>query len=126
MKNDAPTGTTSTTGSRPGPVDAALLILGLVIALTLAGPLLPSSEGQIVFGIVCAGIASIAAAGLYVLRRWGYIMTIIVAALLVLLDAPAVFVASTPLLKVAAATVVVACVATLLLVTRPEARAAYR
>jgi hypothetical protein len=64
-------------------VNSALLILGLVIVLSGAGPLLPSSEGDIAFGIVAALIGLIAAAGLFALRRWGYVMTIVVAALTV-------------------------------------------
>ena len=126
MDTGAAVGTRSTAGSRPRSVNSAVLILGLVIVLSGAGPLLPSSEGDIAFGIVAALIGLIAAAGLFALRRWGYVMTIVVAALTVVLDAPAVFVASTPFLKVTAAAIVIACVVIIVLVTRPEARDAYR
>ena len=126
MDTGAAVGTRSTAGSRPRSVNSAVLILGLVIVLSGAGPLLPSSEGDIAFGIVAALIGLIAAAGLFALRRWGYVMTIVVAALTVVLDAPAVFVASTPFLKVTAAAIVVACVLIIFLVTRQEARDAYR
>jgi hypothetical protein len=126
MAQGAPGEVQSSTGSRPRSVNSALLILSLVIVLSLAGPLLPSSEGEITFGIVSALIGLIAAAGLFALRRWGYVMTIVVAGLTVLLDAPAVFVASTPFLKVTAAAIVVACVLTIVLVNRQEARDAYR
>ena len=126
MDTGAAVGTRSTAGSRPRSVNSAVLILGLVIVLSGAGPLLPSSEGDIAFGIVAALIGLIAAAGLFALRRWGYVMTIVVAALTVLLDVPAVFVASTPFLKATAAAIVVACVLIIVLVTRQEARDAYR
>jgi uncharacterized membrane protein (DUF2068 family) len=126
MTQGAPVGTRSATGSRPRSVNSALLILGLVIVLTVAGPLLPSSEGEVVFGVVAGLIGMIAAAGLFALRRWGYIMTLVVAALTVLLDAPAVFVASTAFLKATAAVIVLACVLILVFVTRQEARDAYR
>ena len=125
MDTGAAVGTRSTAGSRPRSVNSALLILGLVIVLSGAGPLLPSSEGDIAFGVVSALIGLIAAAGLFALRRWGYVMTIVVAALTVLLDAPAVFVASTPFLKVTAAAIVIACVLIIFLVTQQEARDAY-
>ena len=126
MTSGGAAGTTSTAGSRPRSVDAALLILGLVIVLSVAGPLLPSSEGEIAFGMVAALIGLIAAAGLLARRKWGYILTIAFAGLTALLDAPAVLVASTAFLKATAALVVLACVLVIVLVTRQEAREAYR
>lgn len=126
MNSRSRTGTESDETLRPQAVSRALVALAVVIVIDVAGPLLPSSEGDIAFGVIAAAVTVIAAAGLWRLRRWGYIMTIVVAALNVLLDAPAVFVGSTALVKVSAAVSTVAGLAIIWLVTRPEARRAYR
>jgi hypothetical protein len=47
----------------------------LVIVADLVGQLLPSSEGDIAFGIVAALIAAVAAAGLWTVRWSRYVMT---------------------------------------------------
>lgn len=126
MTRNSPNRGMSTTTMRPRPVTLALGLLALVIVANIAGPLLPSSEGEIGFGIVSALIAIVAAWGLSTLRRWGLIMTIVVAALNVLLDAPAVVAGSTAIIKVVAGLTALACAAVIVLVTRPAARAAYR
>ena len=126
MNNDPPPGRNPRTAVRPKAVTRAVLLFGLVIILNVAGPLLPSSEGEVAFGVVSAVLAIVAAAGLWMLRRWGYIAAVVVAGLNVLLDLPAIFVVSTGLLKIAGAVVVLVCVLIIVLVTRPEARRAYR
>lgn len=90
MKDAAPVGTKSATASRPPSVNWALLVLGVAIVLNVTGPLLPSSQGELGFGIVVALVTLVAAGGLFAVRRWGYIMAIVVAALNVLFNAPAV------------------------------------
>jgi hypothetical protein len=47
----------------------------LVIVADLVGQLLPSSEGDIAFGIVAALIAAVAAAGLWTVHWSRYVMT---------------------------------------------------
>ncbi len=88
MKSQLRTGTKSEASSRPPAVSQALVGLAVVIVIDVAGPLLPSSAGDIAFGVIAAAVTVIAATGVWRLRRWGYIMTIVVAALDVLLDAP--------------------------------------
>ena len=112
--------------SRPQPVTVALVLFALVIIGNIVGPLLPSSDGEIVFGIVSALIGIVAASGLWRLRKWGCIASVVVAALNLLLDAPAIAVTSSTPAKVGAALSVLACFAIIVLVTRPEARRAYR
>jgi hypothetical protein len=117
---------TTSTATPPQPVVTACLLVVFVLATAIAGPLLPSSEGNIVFGTVACLVTAVAAAGLWSLRRWGFIATVVVSALTFLSDAPAIAVGSTGLIKVWAALSVVACGLIILLVTRPDARRAYR
>jgi len=100
--------------------------LGLIIITHIAGPLLPSSQGDIVFGIVAALIASVAAAGLWMLRRWGFIASVVVAALTLLSDTPAIAVGATGVIKALAGLSVLACALIIVLATRKEGRRAYR
>ncbi len=117
---------TSAVAQRPRPVTLALGLLALVVASNIAAPLLPGSEGEIAFGIVAAVITSLAGVGLARLRRWGYIATIVVAALNILLNVPAFAVVEGALVTVAVAVFVVTSALIIVLVTRPEARRAYR
>lgn len=126
MNLNSPNRATSTATMRPQPVKLASALLALVIVSNIVGPLLPSSEGEIGFGVVAALIASVAAWGLWSLRRWGLVMTIVVATLNVLLDGPGVAVGPTGALKVWAGLSALVSGGVIVLVTRPEARAAYR
>ena len=58
-------------GDSPPTGDGRRPTHAFVLATDLAGPLLPSSEGNIVFGIVACLVKGVAAAGLWNLRRWG-------------------------------------------------------
>ncbi len=111
--------------THPQPIRIALVLCGALAAIDIAGPLLPSSEGEVAFGIVAAVLVVVAAIGLSRMRRWGYVGAIVVAALHILTDAPAIAVAESPLLKVMAGVAVAVCLALIVLVTRPEARHAY-
>lgn len=108
--------------ARPHPVTVALGGLVLLVIGNVAGPLLPSSEGDIAFGVVSALIAIVAAWGLWAMRRWGRVMTIVVAALNFVSDAPAVVAGSTALIKVVAGLTVFVCVLIIGCLTRPDAR----
>lgn len=110
---------------RPQPVALACALSAVVVLADLTGPLLPDSEGNIVFGIVAALITSTAAAGLWMLRRWGFIASIVVAVLNLLQWAPAIVIATAPPVRVAAGLTVVACVLIIILVSRREARQTY-
>ena len=112
--------------ARPVPITVALILFLLVIVSNVIGPLLPSSEGEVVFGIVSALIGLVALVGLWLLRKWGLIATIVVAALNLLLDVPAVVAASSAPIKLVAAVHALLCLAIIVLVSRPEARRAYR
>lgn len=126
MTNDSATGAMTSAVARPQPVTLACLLFGLVIITDIAGPLLPSSEGDIVFGIVAALITSVAAAGLWMLRRWGFIASVVVTALSLLSNAPAIAAGATGVIKAWAGLSVLACALIIVLATRKEARRAYR
>ena len=104
--------------ARPQRVTVACTLVVLLAALNIVGPLMPKSEGDIGFGIVSALIALVAAWGVATLRRWGRVVTIVVAILNVLCDAPAVAIGSTVLIKVVAAATVLGWVAVLVLLGR--------
>lgn len=76
---------------RPAPVIVAAVLLALCIVGDLVGPLLPGSEGAPVVGFVLTVIGIVALVGLWLLRRWGYIATLVVAVLNVLLAIPEMF-----------------------------------
>src|SRR5688500_4098966 len=70
---------------RPQQVTLAALLLVFVALFFFAGPLLPGSEGVIAFGVVAGALTLVAAAGLGSVRRWGYVMALIVAGLTIAL-----------------------------------------
>ena len=112
--------------TRPAQATWAVLLLVLVAAIDITGPLLPGSDGEVVFGAVAALLTLIAAAGLWAARRWGYVMTIVVAGLTVLLALPPLFVEISPALKSVAVVQGAAAAAVIVLAARPATRDAYR
>jgi hypothetical protein len=110
--------------ARPLPVTVALVLFLLVVG-NVIGPLLPSSEGEVVFGIVSALIGLMALVGLWLLRKWGFIATIVVAALNLLSDVPAGVAAASAPIKLLATVHALLCAAIIVLVSRPEARRAH-
>ena len=121
MSTRSSTSNASTRRGRPRWVTRAAGLVVLLAVMNVVGPLMPMSHGDIGFGIGSALIALGAAWALATLRRWGRVMTIVVAVLNVLSDAPAVAVGSTVLIKVVAGTTVLGWVAVLVLVARPAA-----
>lgn len=121
MSTRSSTSNASTRRGRPRWVTRAAGLVVLLAVMNVVGPLMPMSHGDIGFGIGSALIALGAAWALATLRRWGRVMTIVVAVLNVLSDAPAVAVGSTVLIKVVAGATVLGWVAVLVLVARPAA-----
>lgn len=109
--------------TRPQPVTLACVLFAFVIVTDIAGPLLPSSEGDIGFGIVAALLTGVAAIGLWRLRRWGFIASLVVATLTLVADAPVIAIGGTWLIKVWATFAVLACALTIVLVTRIQKEA---
>jgi hypothetical protein len=120
MSTTSPVDNDATALARRQRVTVACTLVVLLAALNIVGPMMPKSEGDIGFGIVSALIALVAAWGLATLRRWRRVVTIVVAVLSVLSDAPAVAVGSTVLIKVVAAATVLGWVAVLVLLGPPN------
>src|SRR5438309_1835640 len=82
---------------RPVTVTIAVVLSVLVIIVNFATPALPSGSGDdkvptsvIVVGIVLALLGIPAAVGLWMLRKWGFIATIVVTAVNLILAAPGI------------------------------------
>ena len=80
--------------SRPMPVTVAAILMILISLVGLPGPLLPGSEdvpGVVIYGGIVLGIVGlVAAVGLWMLKKWGFWLTIVVSVLNVLSAAPGV------------------------------------
>jgi hypothetical protein len=102
----------------------------LLIVANLAGFALPTN-GQsvpafVVVSTIVLSVAGIPAAiGLWMLLRWGYILTLVVMALNLLTGLPGIPAGPTAAIKVFSALFVVVSAVILVLATRPEARRAY-
>jgi|SRR5215207_4291556 len=109
---------------RPLPVTVAAIIQALFSLLSLPGPLLPGSEGVpavvLYLGIVQSGIGLVASAGLWMLKKWGLWLTIIVNALGALSAAPGVVAAPNAALQAAAIAGVVVSALIIVLVVLPS------
>ena len=114
--------------ARPLPVTVAAVLLALFSLLNLIFPLLPT-EGVPVFvvflGVVLGVVGLIAAAGLWMLKRWAMWPTIIVSVVGILSAAPGLTAAPTALLRVLATVGVVGSALIILLVVLPNSRRAY-
>ena len=75
---------------RPLPVAIAVVLLALFSVLNFISPLLPTDYPTIVLflGGALGVVGLLAAAGLWQMRRWGLLLTIIVSVLNILLAAP--------------------------------------
>ena len=121
--------------SRPPTVTVAAVVLALSSVLfNLAFPLWANAvprggesvPAMVVFLAVGLGVAGLAAAaGLWLLRRWGVWLTLIVCVLSVLDAAPGVAGAPNAALRVAAAVVVVVFALVVVLVVLPTSRRAF-
>ena len=115
--------------SRPLQVTVASVLLGLLSLLNLVGPLLPGSEGipaGVIYLAVVLGVAGlVAAAGLWMLKRWGAWLAVVVSALNLLSAAPGVAFPSNGALWVAAMVTVLVCALIIVLVLVPASRRAF-
>jgi hypothetical protein len=116
--------------ARPTIVTTAVALSVLLIVANLAGFALPT-DGQsvpafVVVSTIVLSVAGIPAAiGLWMLRRWGYILTLVVMALNLLTGLPGIPAGPTAAIKVFSALFAVVSAAIIVLATRPEARRAY-
>ena len=114
--------------TRPLPVTIAAILLVLFSLVNLLSPLLPM-EGVPAFvvylGVVLGVAGLLAAAGLWMLKRWALWLAIVVSVLNILSAAPGLAFAPTPMLRVAATVTVVGFALVILLVVLPGSRSAY-
>lgn len=113
---------------RPLSVTIAAVLLALFSVLNLAFPLFPM-EGIPAFivysGVVLGVFGLVAVAGLWTLKRWSTVLTIVVAVLNILSAAPSFAFAPTPELLVSAIVTVVGFALIIVLVVLPASRRAY-
>lgn len=119
---------------RPMPVTIAVVLSALLIIGGFASLALPPSSGAeklpTFVNIIIVAILSIvgiaAAVGLWQLRRWGFVSTVILTALDLLSLLVGIAVRPSIGIKILESVGVLVCAAILVLVTRPEARRAYQ
>jgi hypothetical protein len=114
--------------SRPTSVTAAAVLLGILSLLNLLGPLLPSEgvPAVVVYGGIVLGIVGLlAAGGLWVLKRWGVWLAVVVSALNLLSAAPGIPFGPNAALRVAATVTVVVSALIIVLVVIPASRRAF-
>lgn len=123
----------SAPSARPMPITVAVALSVLLILGNLAAPAFPQGSGDdkvptfiIVTGVFLGLVGIAAAVGLWQLRRWGMILTIVVSAVNLLSAAPGIAFGPNAVLKVLATLTVLVSIAIIVLVVRPEARRAYR
>jgi hypothetical protein len=114
--------------ARPLPVTVAAILLGLFSLANLLTPVFPM-EGVPAFviylGVVLGVAGLVAAAGLWMLKRWALWLTIVVSVLNILSAAPGLAFAPNAGLRVAATVTVVGFALVILLVAMPNSRRAY-
>ena len=80
--------------TRPLPVSVAATLMALISLAGLPGPLVPGSEevpAVVIYGGIVLGIVGlVAAVGLWMLKNWGFWLTIVVSVLNILSAAPGV------------------------------------
>ena len=115
--------------SRPLQVAVASVLLGLLSLLNLVGPLLPGSEGipaGVIYLAVVLGVAGlVAAAGLWMLKRWGAWLAIAVCAINLVSAAPGIPFAPDAALQAAATATVLVSAIIIVLVVLPTSRRAF-
>ena len=115
--------------SRPQTVNVAAILLALFSVLNVLFPFFPVEgipAAAVYIGVVAGAAGLIGAAGLWLLRKWGIWITIIVSVLNVLDAAPGIAFAPNATLQVAATVTVLGFVLVLVLVVLPTSRRAFR
>ena len=113
--------------SRPMPITVAAILMVLISLVGLPGPLLPGSEevpAVVIYGGIVLGIVGlVAAVGLWLLRKWGFWLTVVVSVLNLLSAAPGIVFAPSAAVQVFAAVgVVVPALIIVLVVIRTSRR----
>src|SRR5215210_8036195 len=116
-------------GTRPMPITVAVVLQALFSLANLFSPLFFGSEdvpAVVIYGGVVLGIVGLVATfGLWMLRKWGVWLTIILSVLNILSAAPGVVVAPDAVLQVAATITVVGYAVLIVLVILPTSRRAF-
>ena len=112
---------------RPVPVTVAVVLLALLSVLNFISPLLPTDYPTIVLflGGALGVVGLLAAAGLWQMRRWGLLLTIIVSVLNILLAAPGLFAEPHATGKLLAGVTTVGFALIIVLVMRSNSRRAF-
>ncbi len=113
--------------TRPQPVTIGFVLLVLLSLLNFISPFLPTDYPTIVLFLGGAlGVAGLlAAAGLWMLRRWGFLLTVVVSVLNILLAAPWIAVESQATGKLFAGVTATGFALVLFLVMQPNSRRAF-
>jgi O-antigen/teichoic acid export membrane protein len=118
---------------RPLSITIAVIISVVIIIGNFASPILPNGSGDekvptsvIVIGFVLAVIGIAAAVGLWMLRKRGAILTIVLSAINLLLAAPGIPFGPGTAVKLLSLVFTLLCAATIVLVLRPESRRAWQ
>lgn len=112
---------------RPVPVTVAVVLLALLSVLNFISPLLPTDYPTIVLflGGALGVVGLLAAAGLWQMRRWGLLLTIIVSMLNILLAAPGIFAEPHATGKLLAGVTTIGFALVIVLVMRSNSRRAF-
>jgi hypothetical protein len=110
-------------------VTVAAVLLALFSVLNVLFPFLPTEgipAAAVYIGVVAGAAGLVGAAGLWLLRKWGIWITIIVSVLNILDAAPGIALAPNAALQVAATVTVLGFALVLVLVVLPTSRCAFR
>jgi hypothetical protein len=113
--------------TRPQPVTIAVVLLALLSVLNFVSPFLPTDYPTIVLflGGALGVVGLLAAAGVWMLRRWGVLVTIVVSVLNILLAVPGIFVEPYATGKLLAGVTAVGFALIIVLVVLPTSRRAF-